>query len=200
MPIPASCPMCGSSRDQFKVSRKTGRAKCPTCGEIFEPDEDYESSALPPPTRRFEEDGGGRRRGGGRAAAADRVKGPAIYMIVVGVLGTLLVMVSLGVRTLTALNPNPPGAARQAAPGRVDPNSDAYKVGQVGGAVVSLCLQLVMLIGGMKMLKLESPGLCRTAAILCCIPCCNGTLLFAIPGGIWALVVLSEPEVKAAFR
>jgi len=56
-----------------------------------------------------------------------------------------------------------------------------------------------MLIGALKMLRLESYGLALTAAILAILPCtyccCPGVLF-----GIWALAVLLKPEVKYAFH
>ena len=190
MPIPASCPMCGSSRDQFKFSRKTGRAKCPTCGEIFEPDEDYESSALPPPTRRFGDDAP-RRRPGGRAAAEARVKGPAIYMIVVGVAALLVTVAAVGMMLLALVTV--PDA-------EWGPDEKTLMQVRLALSPIGLIVNAIILFGGFKMLKLESLALAQTAAAFCAIPCCNGCSLLGSPGGIWALVVLNDQEVKDAFR
>jgi hypothetical protein len=53
--------------------------------------------------------------------------------------------------------------------------------------------------GGWKMRKLESLGLAITASILVMFPC-QMCCCLGLPVGIWSLVVLSKPEVKAAFR
>jgi hypothetical protein len=39
-----------------------------------------------------------------------------------------------------------------------------------------------------------------TAAILALVPCTSPCCLAGIPAGIWALVVLAKPEVKAGFH
>ena len=55
---------------------------------------------------------------------------------------------------------------------------------------------IFIVVGAMKMRKLESYGLAMTASILSilCCPCCVG-----IGAGIWSLVVLNNAQVKAAF-
>ncbi len=52
----------------------------------------------------------------------------------------------------------------------------------------------------MKMKKLESYGLAMAASIIAMIPCLSPCCLIGLPIGIWALVVLSKPEVKSAFH
>jgi hypothetical protein len=61
---------------------------------------------------------------------------------------------------------------------------------QVGAAI---------LFGALKMMRLQSYGWAMAAAILAVIPCLSPCCCLGIPFGIWALVVLSKPEVKAAF-
>ncbi len=57
----------------------------------------------------------------------------------------------------------------------------------------------VITYGAVKMKNLKSFGLAMTASILALIPC-GSCWLLGIPFGIWALVVLSRPDVKSAFR
>ncbi len=52
--------------------------------------------------------------------------------------------------------------------------------------------------GAMKMKEMQGYGLAMTAAILCLIPCFSICCL-GIPFGIWALVILLNADVKAAF-
>lgn len=63
-----------------------------------------------------------------------------------------------------------------------------------------LILSGFMFFGALKMKNLESYGLAMAAAIIACIPCCGSCCCIGIPVGIWSLVVLRKPEVKAAFR
>ena len=57
-----------------------------------------------------------------------------------------------------------------------------------------------ILFGALKMKKLESYGLAMAASIIAMIPCFSPCCLLGLPIGIWAVVVLSKPEVKSAFH
>jgi hypothetical protein len=62
-----------------------------------------------------------------------------------------------------------------------------------------LC-NLLALVGAIKMKNLSSSGWAYTSAILSVIPCTNGICcILGLPFGIWALIVLSNPDVKRAF-
>jgi len=65
---------------------------------------------------------------------------------------------------------------------------------------ITLLIGILMLFAGVKMRRLESYGLCMTASILAMIPCLSCCFLAGLPVGIWALVVLSKPEVKDFFH
>ena len=64
---------------------------------------------------------------------------------------------------------------------------------------VALAVNLLICLGAAKMKNLQNYGLSLTAAILALLPlsCC---CLYMLPVGIWALVVLNDPYVKAVFR
>jgi hypothetical protein len=67
-------------------------------------------------------------------------------------------------------------------------------------SLAGLLLDLVILFGGLSMMKLERWGLALAAcilAIVCGNPCCCPIGLVA---GIWGLVVLVNAEVKSAFH
>ncbi|MFV1967801.1 MAG: protein kinase [Pirellulaceae bacterium] len=57
---------------------------------------------------------------------------------------------------------------------------------------------LVLIIGGLKMRKLETYGLAMTASILAVLPATVGCIV-GLPIGIWSLIVLNRDGVKAAF-
>ncbi|QDT15920.1 hypothetical protein [Alienimonas californiensis] len=192
MSIPDACPMCGSSRSHFKLSRSTGRAKCGVCGEVFESDGDDVGggTALERPRRSGS---------GGRGRAADRVKSPAIALLVVGGLSLLS---SLGYSALTgvaALNgppPPEPGLAPAEAAGR----KAGFYIGAIGFPLATLTLTGLILMGGYQMLNVQSWGWALTGTLAAMVPCCNFTALIGFPIGIWVLIVLFDPQVKAAFR
>lgn len=66
--------------------------------------------------------------------------------------------------------------------------------------VIGTILGAVIIMGALKMKNLQSYGFAMTAAIIAMIPCCSPCCLLGLPFGIWALVVMMKPEVKAAFR
>jgi len=49
------------------------------------------------------------------------------------------------------------------------------------------------------MMKLNNYGLCIAASIAALVPCLTPCCCLGLPAGVWALVVLCKPEVKAAF-
>lgn len=55
------------------------------------------------------------------------------------------------------------------------------------------------LFGAIQMKNLRSYGWAWAAAIINCIPCYGSCCCIGLPLGIWAIIVLIKPEVKAAF-
>ena len=60
-------------------------------------------------------------------------------------------------------------------------------------------LNAVALLGGLYMRRASGYPLAVTAAILSLVPLATGCCVTGLPFGIWALVVLARPEVKAGF-
>ena len=60
-------------------------------------------------------------------------------------------------------------------------------------------VNIVIILGALKMKNLESKGLAMTAAILSMINIGNCCCLLGLPFGIWALVAMNKPAAKAAF-
>jgi len=126
-------------------------------------------------------------------ASMDVVNGPAVGLMCVAALGFLLHAGGLAgglfghrgfaygqtpawVRTVSS-----PGSAR-------------------GLAVIGLLMSVLVLIGALKMKRLENYGLAMAASIVAMLPCISPCCIIGLPIGIWALVVLSKPEVKSAFH
>jgi len=59
---------------------------------------------------------------------------------------------------------------------------------------------IVIAVGGAKMAFMESYSMARIGAALACIPLISPFVVWGIPFGIWALIVLNDPKVKAAFE
>jgi serine/threonine protein kinase len=152
-----------------------------------------------------------------------QVRGPAIGLLVTGVLHTialLLVFVVGGGLVLHGGYSLPgPKEMKQTAPAAA-PDSierDGYKVSVpepvVGttaniaalGAfvlivytIVGLAMGVFMVAGAWKMLHLRSLHLAMACSCLALVPC-NVLWLLGLPLGLWALVVLQRPAVQAAF-
>ena len=64
--------------------------------------------------------------------------------------------------------------------------------------LLNVPISLLLIVGGLRMRKLESYWLCFGASVVACLPC-TPIWLFGLPMGLWSLSVLARPEVKAAF-
>ena len=130
-------------------------------------------------------------------AAAAQVKGPAIALIVTASLGILYYLFS-GLITLAG------GAMfKHELPTTIPPELRAFFEGMQGplAGCINLGIAAVnvfVLLGAIKMMRLQSYGLAIAACIVAMLPC-QCCCVFGLPFGIWALVVLSKPEVKSQF-
>jgi len=125
--------------------------------------------------------------------AASRVAGPAVALIVTGALGIAGQVLSLIVN-LVQIGGGMGGAGRQQMPALF---SGGFGVGM---ASLNLVVGIVVVLGAVKMKNLESYGFAMAAAVMAMVPCISPCCLLGLPFGIWALVVLSDAGVKAAFR
>jgi len=126
------------------------------------------------------------------AAAEAVVNGPAIFMMVLAGLNIALALFSLVMNLFFG------GMGFAAAPsGGGQEEMIIQAISGVVGNICGIIISILILVGANKMRNLQSYGLAMTACILSivCCPCCIG-----IAPGIWGIVVLSKPEVKAAFR
>ncbi|MCX6907603.1 MAG: serine/threonine-protein kinase [Verrucomicrobia bacterium] len=119
-------------------------------------------------------------------AAKKLVKGPAIGLLVTAIVNWIGVWVSTSVWTFLILFHKHPA-------GQADP-MDPVLI-NIGAATVWLVLVTTLItVGALKMKRLESYGWAIAASIVAIL---GGAI--GLPFGIWALVVLSRPEVRAAF-
>ena len=66
--------------------------------------------------------------------------------------------------------------------------------------LLALILSVLTLMAGIKMLHRRSYGLVMAGVIVGMIPCLSGCCCTGLPFGIWALVVLSNAEVRKSFH
>ncbi len=156
--------------------------------------------------------------GDGRDAAAAAVKGPAVAMMVAASLGAFLSCVGIvlslvlepdaALKWLHEMNPAQPTIAL--------PFTGAGRAIGVVEGVLFAGAYAFTIFGASRMMKLRSWGLALTAAIVTLVNCGGGysaalgvpfgvygggcCCLVGLPVGIWTIVVLARPEVKAAFR
>jgi len=97
------------------------------------------------------------------------------------------------------------GVAMPLAAGGPGPNNQADQVGMAvqvisgfGGRIFALVLCILIAIGATKMKRLESRSWAMAASIMAITPC-TGCCILTMPFGIWALVVISKPDVKDHF-
>jgi hypothetical protein len=131
------------------------------------------------------------------SAATDQVNGPAIGLIITGALNILFALLR-GVTMLAGI-----GLGAFQGTG----NADAEKMlatfmGTFGIAscAIGVLGGIFILLGGIKMRKLESYGLCMAASIVAMIPCLSVCCPLGLAIGIWSLVILSKAEVKSVFH
>lgn len=132
------------------------------------------------------------------SAAAEKVKLPAIFLMVTAGLGALLAVISLFSHLFGAgLN-----LANLGGMGEGNERLVAMASGGMGVffSLVGLAMAGLVFFGASKMMKLELYGLAIAASVIAMIPCVSPCCLLGLPIGIWALVVLLNNEVKTAFH
>jgi len=137
--------------------------------------------------------------------AAQMVKGPAIALIVTGVIDLLLSFWGLGDKlfghhNLAQFN----NALQQMNNPQMEQffqkiMNFAYGPFGIVDAIFGLAMSILVLMGASKMLSLRSYEFAVTASIVAMIPCVTPCCILGLPFGIWALVVLTKPEVKSSF-
>jgi predicted Zn finger-like uncharacterized protein len=133
-----------------------------------------------------------------REDAKSKVMGPAIGLIVTAAITLLsaLLNVGYGVFQIAIFSsmPRGPGAAPP-------PTGVMATMGGIYGlmALFYAVMGGIMLFGALQMMKLRRYGVAMASCILAIIPCQGCCYVTGIPFGIWGLVVLLDPKVKAAF-
>ena len=75
-------------------------------------------------------------------------------------------------------------------------SADALSTFNLVNAILGVAITLIVIAGGVAMLKGRLWGLALAAAILTMIPCFGPCCGIFLPVGVWTLIVLLKPEVK----
>jgi len=134
-----------------------------------------------------------------QSTARQLIRGPAIFILVLAILNLLWVPLSFALSSLVDQMVQSLGAASTP-----DETMEQFRKTVLYFSlplkILGATLALITLVGSIQMLKLRSYGLAMATAIIMLIPCGSCCCFLNIGAGIWALVVLSKPEVKAAFE
>jgi hypothetical protein len=131
------------------------------------------------------------------SGVSEMVSGPAIGLIITGILNIIF---AAGRTIITML-----GVGGHMMQGTGNPEFEKMFTAMMGTFGLALGILgvlggILILLGGVKMKRLEAYGLSIAASIIAMIPCLSTCCVVGLPIGIWALVVLSKPEVKSSFR
>lgn len=129
-------------------------------------------------------------------AVLDEISNVSTALFISGILNTCLAVCGIGLNVFTTVVGVADGGNGNQPDAMINMFSGA--VGIVQG-IVGVLFGALMIVGALKMKRLESHSLAMMSAILTVVPC-TGCCLWGLPIGIWALVVLNKPEVKAAFE
>ena len=73
-------------------------------------------------------------------------------------------------------------------------------IGGLAGGTIGIVMDILVLLGAYNLMNLKKYSLAMTGAVIACIPCCGPCFVLGIPFGIWALVLLNNPEIKPHFE
>jgi hypothetical protein len=124
-----------------------------------------------------------RRRRRSKRKAREMCLAPGIVFIVIAVLDIVL----MGLAVLGGLD--------EIRSGEKDENT----VPGIVFSIASILAAVVILLGGIQMIRLQTWGLVLAASILCLIPCISPCVIVGIPCGVWGLVVLFNGKVRDSF-
>ncbi len=130
-----------------------------------------------------------------------KLKIPAIGIITTGALAGLLSLAGV-IATLSGSSKNtelPPGLPPEAA-GFLKSYLAMMETFNLPLNLLALVMSVLTLMAGIRMLQRRSYGLVMTGVIIGMVPCLSACCCTGLPFGIWALVVLSNEEVRKSFH
>ncbi len=127
--------------------------------------------------------------------AARQISGPSTALLITGIIGAIFsvatffsLIIGTGLSTFWREDiPDVYGEIWEGAAG-------------MGSSFVGILVAGFIIYAALKMKELNQWGLAMAASILAMIPCISPCCIIGLPIGIWCLVVLTKPEIKAAFH
>lgn len=146
-------------------------------------------------------------------AARKRIRLPARFLLFLSVFN-LVTGIYVMVRMIMLKKEGPNAALRELADKTAkDPDAPEFLKGwsaetyltvtangTLGYCGISGLISVLTLAGARRMLELRSYGLAVTAAILAAIPCTTPCCFLGQAIGVWAFVMLMQPDVRRAFQ
>lgn len=137
-----------------------------------------------------------------QSSGTDELTAPSMFLLVVGVLSILLIlmgllfsMLGLGAETLNKLVDQ-----ADLPPALKNMQSSGSSAANVVINLFQLAINGLVVFGALQMKNRKNWGLAVAAAVIAMIPCFNSCCcLLGLPAGIWSLVILMKPEIKAQF-
>ncbi len=119
-------------------------------------------------------------------ALQSRVKKPAIFMIVLSAFSIMTLLIVLAASIAGNIPPE------------MEKTLIEYGI-NIETLIIVVLFNTIILVGAINMRKGRYYGLAMVASVLCIL--CNSSLYgLGLVAGIWSIVVLNKPEVKAGFR
>jgi hypothetical protein len=127
--------------------------------------------------------------------AAHQVSGPSTGLLITGIIGAIFSLVTffsliIGAGLSTMFWDDIPEVYGEIWEGAAG----------MGSSFVGILVAGFIIYAALKMKDLNQWGLAIAASILAIIPCISPCCIIGLPIGIWCLVVLTKPEIKAAFH
>lgn len=127
--------------------------------------------------------------------AARQVSGPSTGLLITGIIGAIFSLVTffsliIGAGLSTMFWDDIPEVYGEIWEGAAG----------MGSSFVGILVAGFIIYAALKMKDLNQWGLAIAASILAIIPCISPCCIIGLPIGIWCLVVLTKPEIKAAFH
>lgn len=146
----------------------------------------------------------------------NKVKAPATGLLVYGILSLLLALFGVASSALhmAGMNPFSQNQAQEMEKMKEQMGAEQAEffeqinqisnltsgpIGLVTNGIV-LAIGVLTIFTAQRMKKLQGRTMSILVSVLACIPCTSGCCLVGLPIGIWAIVVLMDSNVKAAFQ
>lgn len=137
-----------------------------------------------------------------RRMATQAVQGPATGLLITGIICALLGLAGIAMSFVGMSAPQPDLSE---LPEDMRPMIEMLQQFQnpafaIATNLIGLLVSALIIFASQKLRRLESFPLVVTATILAIIPCLSPCCCIGLPIGIWVLVVIMKPDVKAAFH